>query len=54
MGYDALDRRRRICRTGRERRNSLYTYYKEILNLKKDTDVIRNGDIDTYETGDQG
>ena len=34
--------------------NSLYTYYKEILNLKKDTDVIRNGDIDTYETGDQG
>ena len=34
--------------------NDLYTYYKEIFNLKKDTDVLRNGDIDVYETGDQG
>lgn len=34
--------------------NALYTYYKEIMNLKKDMDVLRNGDIDLYETEDQG
>lgn len=34
--------------------NPLFNYYTEILNLKKNSDVLRNGDIDVYETGDQG
>ena len=34
--------------------NGLYSYYKEILNLKKDNEVLRTGDIDEYNTGDQG
>ena len=34
--------------------NPLYTYYKEVMNLKKNNDVLRDGDIDVYETGDQG
>lgn len=33
--------------------NPLYSYYKEILNLKKDVEVLRIGDIDEYDTGDQ-
>lgn len=35
-------------------KNPLFTYYKEIMNLKKNCDVLRNGDIDIYETEDQG
>ena len=34
--------------------NPLFNYYTEILNLKKNSDVLRNGDIDVYETEDQG
>lgn len=34
--------------------NPLYTYYKEVMNLKKSCDVLRDGDIDVYETEDQG
>ena len=34
--------------------NPLYTYYKEVMNLKKSCEVLRDGDIDVYETEDQG
>ena len=34
--------------------NPLYTYYKEVMNLKKSCEVLRDGDIDVYETADQG